>query len=64
MIQGGGQLYKQLAKVLNAWENHRTPTEFMDNMIMKNFAFEFVVRPLVGMHLWPTSAVISAEELA
>jgi anoctamin-7 len=42
MIQGGGQVYKGIAMRLTVWENHRTDTDFMDSLILKNMSFEFV----------------------
>ena len=42
LIQGGGQVYAYFAGVLNYWENHRTETEYTDNLIAKVMMFQFV----------------------
>jgi hypothetical protein len=35
-------LYKNLAAVLTTWENHRTETEFNNNLVLKCFLFQFI----------------------
>ena len=42
IIQIMGALYEHMAVKLNDWENHRTQTEYDNNLIVKNFAFQFV----------------------
>jgi len=42
LIQGGGQVYAYLAGILNYWENHRTETEYTDNLIAKTMMFQFI----------------------
>ncbi len=42
LIQGGGQIYEKTAGALNYWENHRTETEYTDNLIAKVMMFQFV----------------------
>jgi hypothetical protein len=37
-----GNIYEKVAVSLNKWENHRTKTEYEDNLILKNFVFQFV----------------------
>ena len=37
-----GPVYSSISKTLNAFENHRTDTEFEDHMIIKTAAFTFV----------------------
>jgi hypothetical protein len=37
-----GNIYKGIAIGMNDWENHRTQTEYDDNLILKNFVFQFV----------------------
>jgi hypothetical protein len=34
--------YEVIARHLTEWENHRTPTEFEDSIISKNFMFQFI----------------------
>lgn len=41
-IQTATQVYKQVARRLTKWENHRTNTEDEDSLIIKNFMFEFI----------------------
>eukprot|EP00002_Diphylleia_rotans_P018600 TRINITY_DN359_c0_g6_i1.p1 TRINITY_DN359_c0_g6~~TRINITY_DN359_c0_g6_i1.p1 ORF type:complete len:691 (-),score=174.98 TRINITY_DN359_c0_g6_i1:495-2567(-) len=36
------QLYLYVAYYLNEWENYRTETQFEDNLIAKNFLFQFI----------------------
>jgi hypothetical protein len=35
-------IYESLALSLTDWENHRTKTEYMDQLILKNFGFQFI----------------------
>ena len=35
-------VYNWIAVQLTKWENHRTKTDYDDNLIVKLFAFEFV----------------------
>lgn len=42
VIQGMGLVYESIAEWLNDIENYRTPTEYEDQLIVKNFAFQFV----------------------
>jgi len=35
-------VYRMVAQVLNDWENHRTPTEYENNLTIKVFVFQFV----------------------
>ena len=42
MIVVFGTIYESCAKSLTDWENHRTETEYMDQLILKNFGFQFV----------------------
>jgi hypothetical protein len=42
LIQVGGRLYERLAGSLNYWENHRTDTEYTDNLIAKIMMFQFI----------------------
>lgn len=37
-----GRIYESIAIGMNNWENHRTKTEYDDNLILKNFVFQFV----------------------
>ena len=37
-----GNVYEMIALKMNNWENHRTKTEYEDNLILKNFVFQFV----------------------
>ena len=37
-----GSIFEALADRLTVWENHRTQTQFDNNLIAKNFAFQFV----------------------
>ena len=37
-----GRLYESIAVSMNDWENHRTQTEYDDQLIFKNFVFQFV----------------------
>lgn len=39
-------LWKFIYPLLARWENHRTTQEYMDSLIMKRFAFEFVASTL------------------
>ena len=41
-IQYTSKIYKKIAIKLTKWENHRTRTQFKDNLISKTFAFQFV----------------------
>jgi hypothetical protein len=36
----GGMVYEEIARRLTDWENHRTPTEWEDSIIFKNFLFQ------------------------
>eukprot|EP01043_Picozoa_sp_COSAG02_P023781 COSAG02_NODE_1279_length_13487_cov_7.611696_12_plen_1124_part_00 len=38
----GGLIYEAIARILTDWENHRTPTEWEDSIIFKNFLFQFI----------------------
>lgn len=42
VIQGMGFVYEMIAEWLNDLENYRTATEYKDQLIIKNFAFQFV----------------------
>lgn len=42
LIQGMGFIYEAVAEWLNELENYRTKTEYNDQLIIKNFAFQFV----------------------
>ena len=42
MIVVFGMLYESIAEGLNEWENHRTQIDYEDNLILKNFMFQFV----------------------
>ena len=42
MIVVFGAIYEKVATSLNEWENHRTQIEYDDNLILKNFMFQFV----------------------
>ena len=37
-----GKIYETIAVAMNDWENHRTQTDYEDNLILKNFVFQFV----------------------
>ena len=37
-----GKIYETIAVAMNDWENHRTKTDYEDNLILKNFVFQFV----------------------
>jgi hypothetical protein len=41
-IQVMNMIYGGIAHKLNDWENHRTDTEYEDNLIAKTFVFQFV----------------------
>jgi hypothetical protein len=36
------QIYSDMATRLNHWENHRTPTDYEDSLIIKNMLFKFI----------------------
>jgi len=36
------KVYSDMATRLNEWENHRTPTEYEDALILKNMFFKFI----------------------
>ena len=40
VIQIFGRIYEGVARSLNDWENHRTQTEYDDQLILKNFMFQ------------------------
>jgi len=42
IIISAGLIYEAIAAWLNGKENHRTSTEYNDNLIIKNFLFQFV----------------------
>ena len=42
IIVVGGLIYEAIARALTNWENHRTPTEWEDSIIFKNFLFQFI----------------------
>lgn len=42
LIQVFGAIYSAVAKKLNNWENHRTQVDYEDNLIFKEFVFQFV----------------------
>lgn len=42
MIVIFGAIYESCATSLTSWENHRTETEYQDQLILKNFGFQFV----------------------
>eukprot|EP01043_Picozoa_sp_COSAG02_P030540 COSAG02_NODE_1953_length_10277_cov_3.865003_2_plen_818_part_00 len=42
MIVIFGNIYESCALSLTEWENHRTKTEYMDQLILKNFGFQFI----------------------
>ena len=42
MIVVFGMLYEKCAIALTDWENHRTQIEYEDQLILKNFGFQFV----------------------
>ena len=42
LIQVFSVLYEAIAVGMNDWENHRTETQYQDQLILKNFVFQFV----------------------
>eukprot|EP01051_Picozoa_sp_SAG22_P012592 SAG22_NODE_1324_length_4742_cov_2.192117_1_plen_1423_part_00 len=42
LIVVSGLIYRGVAELLTKWENHRTQTEYQDNLITKQFSFEFI----------------------
>ena len=44
------EVFKMLAAMLTTWENHRTETEFHDNLIVKCVSFQFICS-FFGMYL-------------
>ncbi len=46
-----GMAYRNVAKRLTDWENHRTESDYENNLILKNFVFQFVNSYVSSHHL-------------
>lgn len=41
-VSATNKMYSDMATKLNEWENHRTPTDYEDALIIKNMLFKFI----------------------